>query len=301
MQNALTATNLSKSYGTKRALLACSLRIPDHSVYCLVGSEGAGKTTLFRILCGLQRPTTGAYTLYGVHSGTPAIRSARRRLGAVIGEPAIIGDLSASDNLRASSRLRGIRDEQLVRETLRLVGLSTAGDKKARSFPRALRQRLGIGCALLSSPDLIILDEPARGLGQQEMADLKGLVARLNDDRGITFLISGQSASDLSGTATWYGFLAGGQMEQEISAAELNSRSGGYVTLEVCEAARAAAVLHRLQLPCQVETETRLSVLDPPPAPALVRMLHEQGIAVRHLQRPAAVGGTVSVPIGGRR
>lgn len=258
MEYALTATNLSKSYGAQRVLLACSLHVPERSIYGLIGGKEAGKTTLLRVVCGLQQPTTGIYTLYGARSGTAAIHKARRRLGAIVESPAVIGDLSAADNLRACGRLRGIQDEQLIRETLRLVGLSAAGTKKVRSFSRGMRQRLGVGCALLGSPDLLILDEPGRGLDEQNVLEMRELILRLHQDRGITFLISCRASDELSRIATWYGFLSHGRIVQESSAQAL--RCGQPLGAGMLHAPAAASMdgQGRSNLPCQADSSTEL-------------------------------------------
>ena len=282
-ENALTTTNLSKSYGHQKVLQACSIHVPDRSIYGLVGRNGAGKTTLFRILCGLQRPTTGIYTLYGAHSGTAAILQARRRMGAIVESPAIIGNLSAADNLRAQARLLGIPGERLIGETLRLVGLADTGKKKARNFSLGMRQRLGIGCALLGSPDFLILDEPANGLDPQGIIEIRELILRLNEERGITFLISSHILDELSRMATWFGFLNHGQLMQEISAQTLHAHCSRSIELELTDAAKAAPVLDTLGLEYQVENSTSVRVSGQPSITELVLALNDKGIRVERL------------------
>lgn len=283
MENALTTTNLSKSYGSQRVLRDCSIHVPERSIYGLVGRNGAGKTTLFRILCGLQEPTTGIYTLYGAHSGTPAVLKARRRLGAIVESPAVIGNLSAADNLRAEARLLGISGDNLISSTLRLVGLSGTGSKKAKNFSLGMRQRLGIACALLGTPDFLILDEPANGLDPQGIIEMRELVTRLNAEHGITFLISSHILDELSRMATWYGFLNGGRLVQEISAETLRARCSRSVVLDVDDAAKAAPVLDALQLSYQTESKTRLLISGQPAVSPLVLALNERGVEVRNL------------------
>ena len=287
MQNALTTTNLSKSYGNQKVLQACSLHVPEQAIYGLVGRNGAGKTTLFRIICGLQRPTTGIYTLYGAHSGTREILQARRRMGAIVESPAIIGSLSAADNLRAYAKLLGIPGEQLIRETLSLVGLTGTGTKKAKNFSLGMRQRLGIGCALLGSPDFLILDEPANGLDPQGIIEIRELILRLNEERGITFLISSHILDELSRMATWYGFLSSGQLIQEVSAETLQAHCSHSVNLEVADAAKAAPVLDGLGLSYEVESRTNIRISGRPAVSQLVLALHEHGVEVLQLNEEA--------------
>lgn len=283
MENALTTTNLSKSYGNQKVLQACSIHVPDQAIYGLVGRNGAGKTTLFRIICGLQRPTTGIYTLYGAHSGTRDILQARRRMGAIVESPAIIGSLSAADNLRAQAKLLGIPGDRLIGETLRLVGLADTGAKKAKNFSLGMRQRLGIGCALLGSPDFLILDEPANGLDPQGIIEIRELILRLNEERGITFLISSHILDELSRMATWYGFLSRGQLVQEVSAETLRAHCSHSVVLDVGDTARAAPVLEELDLSYEIESRTRVRIAGRPQVSDLVLALHAKGVEVAEM------------------
>ena len=123
------------------------------AIYGLVGRNGAGKTTLIRLLCGLQNPTNGTYTLYGRENTSPGIIEVRKRMGAVVESPSIYQELSAEDNIRMQYRVLGMPSFDGVNELLSLVGLESAGKKKAKNFSLGMRQRLGIAIALAGDPD----------------------------------------------------------------------------------------------------------------------------------------------------
>lgn len=279
----LRTLGLSKSYGARRALTDCSIHVPEGAIYGLVGRNGAGKTTLFRIVCGLQRPSAGSYELYGVADRSREILSVRRRIGAIVESPCVIGDLSAADNLIAYARLLGIPGNQRIHEILQMVDLVSAGKKKAKNFSLGMRQRLGIACALLGSPDFLILDEPANGLDPQGIIEIRELILRLNEERGITFLISSHILDELSRLATWYGFLDRGQIVQEISAEALRKKCSHSTRLEIDPSSAIAPVLDEMHYTYQMEAPGQLRIIGDFDVTAFILKLHEKGIDVHHL------------------
>ena len=223
MDYILTSEGLCKNYKKYWALSDFSIHIPKGSVYGLVGRNGAGKTTFIRIICGLQEPTNGSYTLYGANSVTKAVYAARRRMGAIIESPAIYRDMTAEENLRQQYRVLGLPSFDGIGELLKLVGLSDTGKKKAGHFSLGMRQRLAIATALCGDPDFLILDEPMNGLDPQGIIEIRELILKLNRENQVTILISSHILDELSKVATHYGFLDKGSMIKEMSAEELNS------------------------------------------------------------------------------
>lgn len=279
----LKTLGLSKSYGARQVLSNCSIHVPQGAIYGLVGRNGAGKTTLFRIICGLQRPSAGSYELYGVADRSRSILAVRRRMGAIVEAPAVIGDLSAADNLTAYAKLLGIPGQRRIGETLRMVDLASTGSKKAKNFSLGMRQRLGIACALLGSPDFLILDEPANGLDPQGIIEIRELILRLNEERGITFLISSHILDELSRLATWYGFLDSGRIVQEISADALAEKCSHAVRIEVDPGSAIAPALDEMHLSYQIEAPGCLRVFGDLNVTDFVLKLHDKGINVHHL------------------
>ena len=223
MDYILEASGLCKQYRHFKALNDFSMHIPRGSIYGFVGKNGAGKTTMIRLICGLQAPTQGSFTLYGTKNTDKAIAKARRRVGAIVETPSIYMDMNAVDNLKTQYRILGIPSFDTIPGLLRLVGLEHTGRKKARHFSLGMRQRLGIAIALAGSPDFLILDEPANGLDPQGIVEMRELILKLNRERQITVLISSHILDELARLATHYGFIDRGHMIQEISAEELNS------------------------------------------------------------------------------
>ena len=224
MEYVLKTKDLKKTYGNYNALNGLSMNVPKGSIYGLIGRNGVGKTTLIRLICGLQKATEGDFSLYGINNHSKEIVRSRKRIGAVVETPSIYLDMSAEDNLKQQYRILGIPSYSTIPDLLKLVGLENTGKKKARNFSLGMRQRLGIAIALSGSPDFLILDEPINGLDPQGIIEIRELILKLNHEHDITVLISSHILDELSRIATHFGFIDKGQMIQEISALELNTK-----------------------------------------------------------------------------
>ncbi len=243
MEYVMRTVSLAKSYRHFQALNGLTMHVPRGAIYGLVGRNGAGKTTLIRLICGLQAPTGGHYELYGRKHTDRDIARSRRRMGAVVETPSIYLDMSAQDNLKQQYRVLGLPSFEGVGELLELVGLADAGKKKARHFSLGMKQRLGIAVALAGDPDFLVLDEPVNGLDPQGIIEIRELILRLNREKQITVLISSHILDELSRLATHYGFIDGGRMVKELSAAELEAACRKCVRLTVTDTAALARVL----------------------------------------------------------
>jgi ABC-2 type transport system ATP-binding protein len=187
----ISTAALVKRFSDVDAVAGIDLHVPRGGVYGFLGPNGAGKTTTIRMMLGLIRPTSGSVSLFGepVAPGRPVLD----RVGALVERPAFYPYLSATDNLRVVGMARGLGDAQLataVPEVLDRVGLAEAAKRKAGKFSTGMRQRLGIGAALLSRPELVILDEPANGLDPNGVVDVRELITALAKDGTTIFLSS---------------------------------------------------------------------------------------------------------------
>ena len=246
MEYVLVANALSKEYGHCKALDELSMRVPKGAIYGFVGKNGAGKTTLIRLICGLQTPTSGEYSLYGIDSRDRSISKSRRRMGAVVETPAIYLDMTAEENLKEQYYILGLPSFEGIPELLELVGLEKAVKKKAKNFSLGMKQRLGIAVALAGDPDFLVLDEPINGLDPQGIIEIRELILKLNRERQITVLISIHILDELSKLATHYGFIDGGRMVKEVSAADLEAACRKCVRIEVTSTQALVHVLDRM-------------------------------------------------------
>ena len=284
MEYILETKNLIKHYKNGKALNGLTMRVEKGAIYGFVGRNGAGKTTLIRLICGLQEPTEGAFTLYGCSNGSREITKARRRMGAVVETPSIYLSMTAEDNLKQQYQILGLPSYDGLRELLELVRLQNTGKKKARDFSLGMRQRLGIAVALAGDPDFLILDEPANGLDPQGIVEIRELILRLNRERQITVLISSHILDELSRLATHYGFIDGGRMVKELSAAELEASCRKCLRLTVSDARPLTAALDRLGLEYSIRSDTEADVYGAPSVTELTLALHAAGCEIKNIR-----------------
>lgn len=154
----LKTNNLSKKYKNFTALDSINIQINKGDIYGLIGRNGAGKTTLMKIITTLSDKTSGEFELFGIKDNN--LTETKRRIGALIENPAFFPNLSAYNNLKYYAIQKGIIDLKKIDEVIKLVGLEDAKNKKFKNFSLGMKQRLGISFAILDNPDFIILDEP---------------------------------------------------------------------------------------------------------------------------------------------
>lgn len=260
MEYILSTTNLTKQYGRFKALDGLSMRVPKGAIYGFIGKNGTGKTTLIRLICGLQTPTSGEYCLYGIDSRDKEIGAARRQLGAVVESPAIYADMTAEENLKIQYQLLGFSSYEGIPDLLKLVGLENTGKKKAKNFSLGMKQRLGIAIALAGNPDFLVLDEPTNGLDPQGIIEIRELILKLNRERHITVLISSHILDELSRVATYYGFIDTGRIVKEMSAEELNAALKKGIRVEVTDTQALSRVLDEMKIEYKILSEKEADI-----------------------------------------
>lgn len=238
----LKTSQLSKTYQNKMALNKVSVMIKKGSIYGFIGQNGAGKSTLIRLITGLAYPTTGTFELFG-ESQERNIIEARKRIGTIIEGPALYPQMTAAENLEAHRLLKGIPGKDCIEKTLNLVGLQNTGKKKAKNFSLGMKQRLGLGIALLGDPEFLILDEPINGLDPMGVVEVRELLKKLNREYGITILISSHILSELHLLATHYGIIHEGELLEQLSAKELNEKCQQYLHIKVDDRNKVATVI----------------------------------------------------------
>lgn len=200
--------NLKKSFKDKEILKGVSFDIEKGNVCGLLGVNGAGKSTIMKIIFGLEEADSGAVVFNGEQISEKS--SADFNIGALIESPAIYMNLSAFDNLKTRALLYDISDER-INEVLKLIGLSHTGKKKAGHFSLGMKQRLGLGMAMITNPDLLILDEPTNGLDPDGIKELLDLITNLKKS-GMTILLSSHQLHEVSKVADHIVILHNGEI-----------------------------------------------------------------------------------------
>ncbi len=241
MEYIMTTQNLTKMYGVKAAAKDINIHIREGEIYGLIGRNGAGKTTIMRMLSGLSNPTEGSFSLFG-KTGKDALKE-MKNVGVLIEHPGLYPNMSAYENLRLKAIAMGCDNKKYIDEILELIGLTDARDKKAKSFSLGMRQRLGIGLALIGDPKIIILDEPINGLDPQGIVEVRKMLEKLRDEKKITIMISSHILDELGKLADSYGIIHEGNLVDEFTTDELHERCGRYISVNTDDNSAAAQVI----------------------------------------------------------
>ena len=197
MNTILEINHLSKKYKDFNAVDDLSFSVNRGDVYGFLGQNGAGKSTTIRMMLTLIEPTSGEIKIFGksLHENRHEILS---KIGAVIERPDLYKYLTAYENLKLFAKLSNVHvTHKLLMDQLDMVGLADRSDSKVKTYSQGMKQRLGIGIALVHNPDLIILDEPTNGLDPQGIADIRNLILKLSTEMGKTVVVSSHLLSEI--------------------------------------------------------------------------------------------------------
>ena len=200
----LTIDKLVKNYGKIRAVNQLSLEVEEGMVFGLLGPNGSGKTTTLGVILDVLKKTSGAYFWFG----KPAHREARKKIGAILEIPAFYPYLSARRNLNIIAKIKG-KGKERIDEVLAQVGLLDRADDPFRTFSLGMKQRLAIGGALLTDPQVLILDEPTNGLDPQGIAEIRNLILNVAD-QGKTILLASHILDEVQKVCTHFAVLKKG-------------------------------------------------------------------------------------------
>ncbi|HEX7022977.1 MAG TPA: ATP-binding cassette domain-containing protein [Trueperaceae bacterium] len=223
MNTAAIETNgLTKAYGGRPVVQDLSFRVNPGEVYALVGPNGAGKTTVIRLVSGLAFPTSGTVRMLGVSPfEQPEVR---RRLGAVVEAPAAFYPyLTGRANLRLHADLVGGVSEDRIREVLDMMELGNAGERRVGVYSLGMRQRLGVAAAVLTKPEVLILDEPASGMDPLSL-HLVHRVLRRSAEEGTAVLLSTHHLDEVVAYCSRVAILEEGTLLDEVNLQDRRDR-----------------------------------------------------------------------------
>jgi ABC-2 type transport system ATP-binding protein len=274
MTSVIETRSLTKTYSTVRALDGLSLEIPKGGVYGVLGPNGAGKSTLFRILLGLIQPSEGQAIVMGGPIGDV---KASRRMGSMIETPRFPPFMTARQVLVWLSTAHGLKaDPARVDAWLERVGLTGAADRKVRGFSVGMLQRLGVAIALITEPELIILDEPTSGMDPPGIQEMRALIRSLSDHDGITVVLASHQLLEVQRVCDRVAIMNKGRLVREGSVSELTT-GGERLRLS---AKPADKVLQVLGARGSMEGDAVLAAVPRAEGPALLKALIENGIDI---------------------
>lgn len=246
------------------ALNNVNIRVPEGSIYGFLGPNGAGKTTTLKLILGLLRMQQGRVSVLGkpIDKDRTGIL---RQVGSLIESPSLYAHLTAMENLRVLKRIYQCPDKRL-QQVLDIVGLPATGKKKAGRFSLGMKQRLSIAIALLPQPSLLILDEPTNGLDPNGIIEMRALLKQLNQEQGMTIMVSSHLLPEIEKLVTDVGIINKGAIMFQGTLEELMQRRqvSAHSLLATSDNAGAIQILNGLGLDASLE-------LDKVVMPALVK------------------------------
>jgi ABC-2 type transport system ATP-binding protein len=216
---AIQVADLSKDYGSRRALDGLDLEVPAGCAFGFLGHNGAGKTTTLRLLLGLAEPSGGAMAMLG-HSLPDERTPALARVGAMVDEPRFHNHLTGRENLAVNAAARGGEAASRIPAALEEVGLGDRAEERVGGYSQGMRQRLGIARCLLADPELLILDEPMNGLDPAGILWLRDLVRR-RVAAGRTVVLSSHLLDEVEKCCDLVAILDGGRLVTQGTPASL--------------------------------------------------------------------------------
>jgi ABC-type multidrug transport system ATPase subunit len=290
---ALRLERVTHRFGDLIALSDVDLHVGDGEIYGFLGLNGAGKTTAIRLILGLVRHRAGTIRIFGADTRhrPPELF---RKVGVLFEDFAAHSYLSGRDHLRLHARflgLSGAAASSAADRWLDRVGLARRGSTRVKGFSLGMRRRLGLACALVGSPRLVILDEPTNGLDPQGISDLRELILELNRNEGVTFFLSSHILGEVEQVCGRVGILHQGRMALEGSVADLTGRSKTQRRLRASPLDRARGLLecaawcNRLEL--NGDNRSLIAEVAEEDVPRMVRELVTAGIDIHELSDAA--------------
>lgn len=247
---AIETRHLTKRYGEQVAVNDVCLHVPKGHIYGLLGRNGAGKTSIMKLILQLMPATSGETLLFGEQVKRRE-RGVFQRIGAIIETPGFYPNLTGTENLEIFAKLRGTIRPDAVEHALQVVGLPCKDKKLFGEYSLGMKQRLGIANAIMHDPELLILDEPTNGLDPIGIAEVRSFIRSLSEKEGKTILVSSHILSEISMLADDIGILDHGVLLEEETMEELKKKNQKYILLQVSDTAATARILEQ-QMALQV-------------------------------------------------
>lgn len=259
------------------------MHVERGAIYGFVGRNGAGKSTVIKLLAGLALPTSGESDVLGKTVGKELPDT---NIGVLVESPGLYLERSGQDNMMMQALAKGvIEPKKECAQLLTYVGLAEVAKKKVRKYSMGMKQRLGLAIALLGNPSVLLLDEPLNGLDPESVRDMRKLIIQLNQERGVTVLLSSHILGQLERMATHYGVIRQGTMVREFSAATMEEECRDYVRLRAANTSLAVALLneHIANAQCRVIEEETIEIRGEHDTTRIANLLNEANIAVHEL------------------
>lgn len=282
MPSALVASHLTKIIGKRIIVDDASFELRSGEVFGFLGPNGAGKTTTIRMLVGLITPTEGSVTICG-YDVRHQFEDAMRCIGCIVETPDLYRFMTGRENLEHFARMLGVGNDEIERVGT-LVKLSHRLDHRVGTYSLGMRQRLGIAQAMLGSPRVLILDEPANGLDPAGIREMRELLRSLASEQNMAVFVSSHLLAEIELMCDRVAIIHKGKILRQATVRELVSNAR-MMEFRVGDVARAAEVLRATGVQLETNGDKLFVAIEESAAPPIIAALTRSGIEVFHAQR----------------
>ena len=242
MNYILRTINLSKKYKDIDVITNVNMNIKKGEIYGFLGPNGAGKTTIMKMMLNLVKPSVGEIEIFGEKLNNKAYETLKR-LGSIIEYPVFYDKLTGRENLELHCEYMGYYDKDAIDKVLDLLNLKGIENKQVKDFSLGMKQRLGIARAIITKPELLILDEPINGLDPIGIKEMRDTLKMLNKEYNITILISSHILGEIEQIADTIGIINNGRLIKEVSMESIREKNTEYIEILTKDCIRAAYIL----------------------------------------------------------
>lgn len=282
MKTILRCSNLSKKFGERYAVNNVSFEVLEGEVFGLIGQNGAGKTTIIRMITGLAKPTEGDVTICS-YSIQKSFETAIKNVGGIIENPELYGYMSGMDNLRYYARLYGNITQERIDEIVRLVGMEKRIFDKVSTYSLGMKQRIGIAQALLHNPKLLILDEPTNGLDPNGIKEMRQFLRKLARKDKISILVSSHILSEMELLCDTVGIIDNGKIVdiKTIEQIKKGASQGTKISIKVDYPNYAGKILiHKFKIPVVLSGKCIIFEMEEDNIPNITSTLIKEGVSI---------------------
>ncbi|BBH23658.1 bacitracin ABC transporter ATP-binding protein [Paenibacillus baekrokdamisoli] len=242
MSYIVSTRHVSKVYKGKEVVSDVSLNVARGQIYGFLGPNGAGKTTLMRMLLNIVKPDSGEIEIFG-ELLKPTSVELFKRIGSIIEYPVFYEKLTAQENMELHCEYMGLHNKKAIGEALDMVKLSAIDGKAVGQFSLGMKQRLGLARAIVTKPELLILDEPINGLDPVGIKEFRSLFRMLSKEFRMTLFISSHLLSEIEQVADTIGIIQNGKLMDEVTMNDIRNRNTDYLEVVTAQCKQAVFVL----------------------------------------------------------
>ncbi|MGG3800900.1 ABC transporter ATP-binding protein [Metabacillus fastidiosus] len=242
MEPIIQINELNKEFKGNKIVSNVNMTVNKREIYGFLGPNGAGKTTIMKMILNLVKPTSGEIIVLN-EIISPTSYQYLKKVGSIIEYPVFYDRLTAKENLNLHCQYIGFPHKGLIEEALEIVGLKEVEDKKIHEFSLGMKQRLGIARAIVTRPEILILDEPINGLDPIGIKDMRKLFLLLKEKYEMTILISSHIVSEIESVADTIGIINDGKLLKEVQMEEIRKENTEYIEIDIDHIGNAVRVL----------------------------------------------------------